>query len=155
MLFRSIRHRLWSKLASIIGFVMPPAALAMTIYLTKLASPELNIILSLRPYFFNEFIQTTTLVNFIAGWTINDNAGVDNLFLMIASGVGFIGCLAITLYIAFRTFKIREELLPIMITLMAISIFESFLLRPEIPISVLFICLLFSNHVQKVKPTRF
>lgn len=136
------------------GFLAPILAAVITIYITNSAGTELDIILSLRPYFFSEFITTASASDIVFGWRDPDDSAVDNLFLPLLSAVGIIGCVGIIFFIAVRTYKMQFEFIPLIATLMIASIFESFLLRPEIPSSVLFMAMLFSPLKQKLKIPR-
>lgn len=94
-------------------------------------------------------MSAASVPDLIFGWASSD--GVDNLFLMLLSGFGAIGLTVIVLFISARTFKMRVEFAPLVISLMVMSVFESFLVRPEIPSSVLFMSLLFSPFAQRIR----
>lgn len=143
-------HRLRTYRISFLFFAVgsPFFASAITFYLTTSTDPAMNILLSLRPYFFAEFMRDVTTTDFILGWSAFNNSGVDNLYLMMLSAVGAFGYFLIILIISYRIFRMNPKFMPIAIVLMAVSIFESFLIRPEIPVSALFLHLLFSRHLQ-------
>ena len=127
----------------------PFIASAATYYLTTSKNPELDVLLSLRPYFFSEFMSQAKTLDLFVGWSTLENAGVDNLFLMLLSGVGAIGFLLIIPGISYRIFRMNSKFISITIVMMSVSVSESFLLRPEIPISAFFIHLLLSRQLQQ------
>lgn len=141
--------KLFKLLIAVGGLCAPVLATILSIYLIRAVDTELDIILSLRPYFFNQFVSAASVPDLIFGWASSD--GVDNLFLMLLSGFGVIGLTVIVLFISARTFKMRVEFAPLVIALMVMSVFESFLVRPEIPSSVLFMSLLFSPFAQRIR----
>jgi len=146
-------HRLKAYRNSIlfVGVTLPFIASAITYYLTISEDPDLDILLSLRPYFFAKFMNNATVLDFLLGWSTVDNTGVDNLFLMLLSGVGAIGYLIIMLIISYLIFHLNPKFISIVIVLMIVSIFESFLIRPEIPVSALFLHLLISRQLRQVE----
>lgn len=144
--FRS--YRLFSYCA---GFFAPIFGIAVTIYIINSVGTELDLILSLRPYFFSEFIGAASAIDMMLGWSDQSNPPVDNLFLTTLSAVGVIGFFVIIFIVSIRSFKMRVEFIPLVIIMMVLSIFESFLLRPEIPGSVLFVTMLFSPLMQRLK----
>lgn len=146
-------HRLkaYRKFLLLVGVTLPFFASAITYYLTTAADPALDVLLSLRPYFFAEFMRTVTVFDFLLGWSTVDNTGVDNLFLMLLSSVGVIGYLIIIVIISDLIFHLNPKFIPIVIVLMIVSIFESFLIRPEIPVSAFFLYLLMSRQLQQTE----
>ncbi|OWY14208.1 hypothetical protein B6V73_16560 [Thioclava sp. JM3] len=60
------------------------------------------------------------------------------MFLMLLSAVGAIGGFFVLLAVSYRASGLQTKSLSIMVTFMVISVFDSFLLRPEIPIAPLF-----------------
>lgn len=136
------------------GVASPFLASATTYYLTTSANPALDVLLSLRPYFFAQFMSHATMPDLALGWPTLENYGVDNLFLMLLSGVGAMGYFLIILSISRRVIRMNPKFIPLVILLMIVSVFESFLLRPEIPVSAFFIHLLFSRQLQQPQQTR-
>lgn len=140
------RFKAYRASLTLLGSASPFFASAATYYLTTSADPALNFLLSLRPYFFAQFMSNVTPADFVFGWRTDGDSGVDNLFLMLLSGVGAIGYLLILLSVSYRIYRMNPKFIPIVVVLMAISIFESSLLRPEIQLSALFLYLVF--HVR-------
>lgn len=132
----------YNKIISFAGLISPLVATVITIILTNLAGTELDQVLSYRPYFFHEFISEVTYVDLIIGWVPKDNAGVDSLFLTLLSGVGIAAYLIIIAFFSIKIFKLDAKYTSITITLIIVSIFESYLIRPELPISILFVTII-------------
>ena len=126
-------------------------ASAITYFIATSNSLELDILLSLRPYYFSEFLRSATPFEFIIGWSTIEGFGVDNLFLMLLSGFGVIGSIFIILTVSYRIYRMSFGCLAIVITMMSASVFEGFLIRPEIPISVLFMYLLLARYLKNEK----
>ncbi len=137
------------KFSFILALLSPIMGVIITIFLINSAGTEVDIILSLRPYFFSELLKSATLSEILLGWDIKDGAAIDNLFLMLLSAIGVIGCIVMIFWVSFRFYKMKPEFHPLVTTLMYASVFESFLIRPEIPCAVLFVGMIFSSITQK------
>jgi len=124
-------------------------ASAFTYYLTTSANPVMDAVLSFRPYTYKGFLFNRSIYDFIFGWLPINNTGVDNLFIMLLSGVGVVGYIIIVAAVSFRIFHINQDVMIFIIVLVTISVFESYLLRPEIPMSSFFLYLLFSRSSRK------
>ena len=149
--FLFFRFKSYRRLLILMGALTPLIGSLVTFYLATTSDPILNIILSLRPYFFALFIDSVSPYDFIFGWRPADNSGVDNLYLMLLSGVGAVGFFFIILSGSYFIFRMDPRIIPLVVVLLIISVFESFLLRPEIPISALFLHLLFSDLWRRQK----
>lgn len=123
----------------------------ITIYLTSYAGTELDVILSFRPYFFSEFLKEASAWDILIGWNDPNELSVDNLYLSLLSATGAIGFILISVFVTKKIIGMRLIFMPLVFAMIVTSIFESFLIRPEIPISVLFIVMLFSPVTQRLK----
>lgn len=139
------RYRHYRGLLRLITAMSPWLGAAATFYLTTMAGSALNISLSLRPYFFSQFVSGISTSDFLIGWRPINDAGVDNMYLMVFSAIGAIGASFTFLSISTRALRLSAEVLPIVLVMLTVSCFESFLLRPEIPISPLFWHLIYSR----------
>lgn len=124
-----------------LGSLSPIFAALITLYLAQNTNPSLNLLLSLRPYFFHEFMSQATLFDLIFGWSPADGHQVDNTFLLLVSVTGFPIFALILVYITRALMRAEPIYLPLVFMMVFSSIFESFLLRPEIPLSALFLLL--------------
>jgi hypothetical protein len=144
------RYGAYRKIISLAVAMSPWIAVAATYYLIKSNDSELNLLLSLRPYLFSQFVANVSVPEFFLGWEPPDGAGVDNVFLMLLSAVGAIGVIFVLFCISYRASKLKPEYPAIIVVaLIAASVFESFLLRPEIPAAALFWHVLFSNQYSR------
>jgi len=143
------RFRIFWVALRYVAAASPFLASATTYYIATSRNPELDIILSLRPYFFSEFMRQASTFDFFLGWSTLENSGVDNLFLMLLSAVGVIGYFLIIASISYQIFRVNSSVISFVIVMMIVSVFESFLLRPEIPISALLLHLLLSRKMHR------
>lgn len=107
----------------------------------------LDILLSFRPYFFQEFIKNVRPYEFMLGWATPENIGVDSTYLMLASGVGVILSAMIVIIISVRMIVMRRDFLPIAVVLLISGGVESTLVRPELPAALLFLVVIFAPPV--------
>jgi hypothetical protein len=119
--------------------ISPLIGCAVTYFVTTSQDQSLNIALSLRPEFFAEFVYGISATEFLFGWSRTDLIGVDNFFLMLLSGLGAAGSTLVIISMIALINRIQARHAPLIIVMMAASIFESFLLRPELPISAVFL----------------
>ena len=143
------RNKTYRAVLRVVGVLVPVFACASTYYLTTYRDPVLDAILSGRPFFFSQFMRGVTLYDFMFGWQSAGVAGVDNLYLMLLSGVGGVAFFLILLGCSYLIFRMTPRLIPLVVVLLIVSVFESFLIRPEIPASVLFLHLLRSDVLHK------
>lgn len=149
LFFRFVSYR---SLLILLATLFPVIAAGATYYLTTTVDPALNLVLSLRPYFFYEFVRNVTWVEFLFGWP-TEGSGVDNLFLMLLSSLGAIGSAALLLGISAKIYRMKPIMVSIPIVLLALSVFESSLIRPEIPISPLFAYLMGTDLFNRPRNT--
>lgn len=145
-LFLKVKH-----LRSIIGYLgsfAPITAAIISFYLAQNTNPSLNMSLSLRPEFFHLFLSHATFIDLVFGWSPAMGQPIDNAFLLLLSVVGAPFFVAIIIYISIAFMRLESIYLPLAFMMIFSSIFESFLLRPEIPLSSLFLLLI----IRKPKP---
>lgn len=145
------RNKIYKHLIYFFGSLAFISSAALTIYLIGYAGTELDVILSFRPYFFSEYLNGVTFWNVILGWNDPNELAVDNLYLLLLSAVGAIGFILVAAFVTKKIIGMRIIFMPLIFSMILTSIFESFLIRPEIPISVLFVTMLFSRVTQKPK----
>lgn len=138
------RFKYYKNYLTMTATSLPLVASVATYYLATGVNPDVDILLSLRPTLFSSFVADVTLFDIIFGWP--SESGVDNLFLTLLSGVGIVGYVAIITFICIRLFKADKSICHLTIVLITASVFESFLIRPEIPMSALFVQILFSRN---------
>lgn len=145
--FFGFRFKFYRKSLVFIGFLSPFFMVFQTYYLAYYASPELDELFSYRLSGFYEFINNITVFELFAGWP--DNEGVDSLYLMLISGVGLVLFSFILFYVSFVALKIKYDYIPFFLVMLLISFAEAFLLRPEIPMSCLFVVILLSPYFRR------
>lgn len=117
---------------------IPIMACGITFFLATNNDPMLDIVLSFRPRLFAAFLSTVTWQDLLFGWVPDESITLDNGYLSLLSAVGAPVFVA-TILIMLRQLSITNpDLLPISGAILIASIFESFLIRPEIPLSVMF-----------------
>lgn len=137
---------------SIMGYLIalsPIFAAMITIYLAQNTNPLLNIVLSLRPAFFHQYLSQASIVDLIIGWAPATGQPIDNAFLILLSVAGAPIFIALIIYISVAFTRLEPIYLPLMFMMVFSSIFESFLLRPEIPLSSLFLLLILRQRSSK------
>lgn len=147
----SSKNRMATKIFVCSMASIPMWACIITFYLISNTDPLLDIALSFRPSLFAEFMSTVSWQNLILGWNPVNDGNVDNAYLMLLSAVGLPVFILIILLLMIRLAGINPYLLPIAAVVLIASIFESFLVRPEIPLSVLFFSLIFRKVPARVK----
>lgn len=139
-LFKKIKFFLYCLKAS--ALTAPFLGLIASAYLLGSVGTELDSALSYRPQTFYEFVGSITCLNLVIGWS--SATGVDNFYIMLLSASGLIGVFVVIFAVVSRILFMKVEFTVIFTVLMIASVFESFLIRPEIPSSILFAILLFS-----------
>jgi len=149
-LLRLRSYRLILALSASLTFA---AGTLATYYVTTSHDAELDFLLSFRPYFFALFMKNVTVSDFLLGWSTSVSGGTDSGYLMLLSGVGAVVYFLFLLAVSVRMFRIDYLLLPILISLLVGSTFESFLIRPELPVSPLFFYLMLSRS--SLRPSNY
>ncbi len=126
----------------------PITAAMATYFIATTNTYQMNDILSLRPYFFAEFLEGVGQAEILFGWHSYDR-GVDNALLMLLSSVGLFGALLILGWVSYRSALVDTRFLSAFLAIMLASTVESHLIRPEIPISVIFLQLLFAPWARR------
>lgn len=139
------RTRIIRRLYALSLAALPAIAAAVTFFLATNPSPFLNIALSLRPAYFQAFLSNISLSQWLFGWIPAEDITIDNGYLILLSAVGLPVFLLLMLALCWRMIRLRPEILVIIAVVAIASIFESFALRPEIPLSILFFALIFRN----------
>jgi len=127
----------------------PLIATAASFFLAFSSDPALNYLLSLRPYLFGLFLDNLDLHQILFGWRNDQSVTVDNSYLLLFSAIGGVLFIFTILFCSSLLLKVRFDLLPIAFLLIFSGIFESYLIRPEIPASILLLRLLLSSSVNK------
>lgn len=143
------RLKIYQQCLSMFAASLPLAASLVTYHLATSTNIALDALLSLRPSLFSQFIAEATTFDILFGWS--SDVGVDNLFLMLLSSVGLIAYIAIITYICACVSRIDVNIVHLVVVLMVASVFEAFLIRPEIPLAALFIRMLFSRNIKYSK----
>ena len=139
-------------LRSIIGYLIalsPILAALITFYLAQNSNPLLNLVLSLRPAFFQQYLNQASVVDLFIGWAPVMGQPIDNAFLILLSVVGAPIFVALIIYVSVAFNRLEPIYLPLVFMMVFSSVFESFLLRPEIPLSSLFLILILRQQRPK------
>ena len=121
---------------------MPFACALVTWWITYSNSPEMNALLSLRPYFFNLFTVGVTTSEWFWGWPLGEFENVDNSYLTLLSASGAVLMVSIAFVTAWNLFQVKPREASIAISALIAGIFESFLIRPEILLTSVFFAVL-------------
>lgn len=135
-----------SAFTSIILKLTPFGALVITIIISLLKDTVFNNILSLRPEIYSDFINKFDGISILFG--LNEDIIIDNFYLISFGTLGFIGLILLLAIITFYNIKAKPEFYPFIITLFIMSIFESFLIRPEFLLSIVYLKIITENNIK-------
>ncbi|WP_133305306.1 hypothetical protein [Tsuneonella suprasediminis] len=135
----SLKRYLWFRKALLLfAYITPLICIAATYYMINNSNREMNYLFSNRPYLYGNFLQNKSIWEIISGWKLLDGEDVDSGYLMLLSGIGAIGSSIILLLYLFNIRRQGNITLLMASTFLILSMFEAFLLRPEIPLSLFF-----------------
>lgn len=141
----------WNYIKRIIvrfGSIVPLVSLLLTVFLIANNNMTYNLLLSYRPAFFNDFLKNTSWLDYVIGWNYNTDVTVDNAYLLMLAALGGPLFVLLLVLISIRVLSVDPKVVPILAILLLSSVTESFLVRPEIPVSVIFFWLLFSGNAR-------
>ena len=145
--FFAIKVKVGVSAARLAATILPVVAGAITFFIALTNTEWLNKILSNRPYYFSEFIINASAVDYIVGWQPNPEVPIDNAYLLLLSCLGA-PLLAIFILLALKRIrKAHPNNLIGIIPILLGSIFESFAVRPEIPLASMLFIMLLSNRI--------
>src|SRR5690606_39204465 len=116
---------------------IPIVASGITFFLATTNDPMLDIVLSFRPSLFAAFLSTVTWQDLLFGWRPDESITLDNGYLALLSSIGVPTFIVVILIMVRQLSAINPALLSIAGVILIASIFESFIVRPEIPLSVM------------------
>lgn len=126
------------KIFAIMAMTAPIVASAITLFLTFGAEAWLDEMLSFRPYMFSSFVSMVTFTEIWFGWEMTDEITVDNSYLALVSAVGLPISMIIIAILSRRLFYVKASHAPLVISIALAGVFESFIVRPEIPLGLMF-----------------
>ncbi|MDD2367411.1 MAG: hypothetical protein PHN84_14760 [Desulfuromonadaceae bacterium] len=146
-----LRSRLFIKPTIFAGRIMPYVGIALTIAVIFNNNYTYNELLSYRPAFFSDFIWAPDWLEYIVGWQDSTNSTVDNAYLLLLSALGMPFFLVAIFIFSKRMKRVDPIVIPIISTLLIASVFESFLVRPEIPLALVVFWSLFSRRFPRLQ----
>lgn len=146
-----LRGRIFLKLTIFAGRFMPYVVVALTFAIVLNNDSSLNELLSNRPTFFSDFISSPDWLGYIFGWQNLTNITVDNAYLLLLSAMGAPFFLFAIVLLSKRIKSVDPVIIPIISTLLFVSVFESFLIRPEVPLALIVLWPLFSKRFPLVQ----
>lgn len=139
------RGRFFSAAIRFVGFFSPLLAAGLSVLILASADYTLDDLLSARPWFFAQFIQDVKFHELMLGWNTQGRSEVDNVYLMLLSACGAVGSIIVILALSVGMLTIPTQRIPIAVVLLVAGIFEAFLIRPELPASVILLALFFTK----------
>lgn len=144
----------WRVFSSLLSRLLPfvfPVGLIVTFFLATPAASFLNEILSMRPYFFSIVSAALGVSGLLIGGVIPAEVPVDNSYLLAFSAVGVPLVMAVVYLCMRKSAYISRNFVPFIVAGVAISLTESYLMRPEIPFSLLFFFIIFNSAKVRLK----
>lgn len=136
LLFKS---KLAGKIIRPVVIALPFFGSFLTFYLTSGVDYSLDELLSSRPSYFKYYFDRASLWDFFVGWFLTSRDTVDNAYLLLLGAIGFPLALISCFWISRRMHQAFFYALPFLGAMLFISVFESVLIRPEIPVTILFL----------------
>lgn len=109
-----------------------------------------NEILSLRPILFFEFLSQFDEIYLFTGLKYTAESPIDNAYILLFAACGLPLYTVIITLLSYQISKSRVEFFPFILIVLVSSMFESFLIRPEFLISMLFYAFVFSDHKNRL-----
>lgn len=128
-----------SRFGRYLVMALPLMGAALTGYLLSQSGTELDFLLSYRPYFFSNYYSRASLGDVLVGWPLGVVDTIDNGYLILLGAVGAPIFILFMLWIVMRIKSVQASYLPFIAIMLILSVFESVLIRPEIPVTMLFI----------------
>jgi hypothetical protein len=132
--------------------LLPLLCLLLSFYIANQSdNAVLNLVLSNRPVDFNDFLRSTTYMNYFVGAPIGDFR-VDNSYLVGFFSVGLIG-MVVFLFLFLNSLNSAKSImdLALIVSLLLYGLFESLIVRVEFPIVILFYYLIFFDGKKQDK----
>lgn len=130
-------------------FLIPIFGLIISLCLSSEFAQSFNDELSARPTIFSSFISNHTVLELMTGWIYDSTTGVDNSYLLIISALGFpIGIIFFLLISVKMRHQSSLQSYVVGIAFL-LSSFESSIIRPEVPLTILVYSILFASNKSK------
>lgn len=126
--------------------ILPFLCMVISIGLGWFSSDDLNVVLSYRPSFFYNYLVRIDELSVWWGWFTSAEDTIDNAYLLLLGALGFPITFFLLFFLGFRIYNLDRDFLPFIATMLIISVFESVLFRPEIPVTLIFFILIFSRN---------
>lgn len=139
-----------ARLSRLLGLLLPVFGVSVSAFLTTRAALGFNDLLSFRPYFFNMFVEGRSTLDILIGWDDVRRLTIDNGYIALWSSIGLPMTFFVLLIIVYRMTKVPVIFIPILGAGLIISITESILIRPELPLSMLFFGLIFNRRASMI-----
>lgn len=117
----------------------------LTLFVAFQHESSLNETLSLRPLLFFKFLSKVDAISVLVGLEYTAEDLVDNAYILLFASCGLLLYIGLLSVISYKISIARVEYLPFVFVVLASSLFESFLFRPEFTITMLFFACLFSK----------
>lgn len=132
---------------------IPLAALVSTIYLSSKSGSNIDFILSGRLTYYHDFLRELNSWDYIFGTQLPDYA-LDSSYLILLSAFGISYILILTALLIKAVINNKNKFaLTILFSLMCYGVTEAVMARAEIPVTILFISLMFINTNKKTELT--
>lgn len=137
------------------GFVaiLPFVGAAVSLVISGMNGGYLDEVLSNRPSFFYQYISRMDEIGLLFGWATSVDDTIDNAYLLLFGALGAVLMLFVLFFVGFKMLKVDRFYLPFLAAILVLSVFESALLRPEIPLALIFLILIFSKR-KNIKPLK-
>ncbi len=121
----------------------------ISLSLVTLHDSPLNEVMSLRPSLFKVYLEKIDYTGILIGRGYLNTEVVDNSYLVLLGACGAPITIIVLGIISFMISKTIGRYIPFIFVLLVSSMFETFLLRPEIPLTMLFFIMLTANPDNK------
>lgn len=118
---------------------MPFILLSISLYTAVKVNDRLDQILSYRLLYAERYILSASGWDFLTGWASNTAHDVHNAYLLLLGAIGLPLTMAALGWMSWRLYTADFRALPFLCTTLIISAFESTPMRPEVPISMIFV----------------
>ncbi|MGO2476899.1 MAG: hypothetical protein ACTH7Q_00780 [Pseudoalteromonas sp.] len=130
--------------------LLPFSYLLFSLFSPVYNTPYMNDILSLRPSYFSMLLSDLSYVNYFVGFYEVDDIIIDNLYLVLLATFGLPFTFVLTLVGGYIITFVDCKFLPLIVALSTMSFFESFAIRPEVPITILLVMILTRDSLKTI-----
>lgn len=131
-----VASRLFTVAMPLVGFIV-------SLFIAYSSELWLDELFSSRPSFFYQYLSRVDDVGFFFGWPLLESDTVDNAYLLMVGAVGFPLSFMFFAWLSLRIYAVPFFRLPLVFVMLVVSVFESALIRPEVPVVLLFVAAVF------------